>query len=64
VDGVDRTVVTLRLGAVATGNTTSLRTVTASSALLWTPSDAARAPDGIACSTAPVAEAGPADREF
>lgn len=62
VDGVERTVVTLVLGAVASGS--GLRTVSAATAITWTPSASATSPTGTACSTAPVTESGAADREF
>lgn len=62
VNGVDRTVVTLRIGTVASA--TGLRTVSNVSAMVWTPSAAALGLDGSACSTAPVTETGASDREF
>lgn len=64
VNGVDRTVVTLQIGVRATGNNSSLRTVSLAAAMTWSPSSAARTPDGSACSTAPVTEPDASDREF
>ncbi|RHW26503.1 signal peptidase I [Nocardioides immobilis] len=64
VNGVEHTVVTLTIGARASGTNSSLRTVSLTSALVWTPSSAARTADGFACSTAPVTETGTTDREF
>ncbi|KRC53560.1 MULTISPECIES: Ig-like domain-containing protein [unclassified Nocardioides] len=62
VDGVDRTVVTLVVGTLASGN--GLRTVTTASTMLWTPSTAALSATGGACAATPVSESGAADREF
>jgi hypothetical protein len=64
VNDVERTVVTLRIGTLASGSSNSLPIVTLSSTMVWTPSDNARTPDGNTCSTAPVTETGPTDREF
>ncbi|QIX28443.1 signal peptidase I [Nocardioides sp. JQ2195] len=64
VDGVERTTITLRLGAMASGKSNSLRTVSLPSTMVWSPSASARTPDGIACSVAPASETGTADREF
>ena len=62
VDGVDRTVVTITVGTVASG--TGLRTVTTASTMVWTPSTAALSATGGACAAAPATESGPSDREF
>ncbi|KRB78332.1 signal peptidase I [Nocardioides sp. Root190] len=62
VDGVERTVVTLVLGTVASGS--GQRTASAATAITWTPSASATSPTGTACSTSPVTESGNADREF
>ncbi|GAA4084777.1 Ig-like domain-containing protein [Nocardioides kongjuensis] len=62
VDGVDRTVVTITLGTLASGG--GLRTVTTPSTMLWTPSTAAQSPSGGACAATPATESGAADREF
>ncbi|TQK68799.1 MULTISPECIES: Ig-like domain-containing protein [unclassified Nocardioides] len=62
VDGVDRTVVTITVGSLASGN--GLRTVTTPSTMVWTPSTAVLATTGGACAATPVSESGTADREF
>ncbi len=64
VDGTERTVITLRIGTLASGKSTQLRTVSAASTVVWTPSGAARTPDGLACSTAAASETGATDREL
>jgi hypothetical protein len=62
VDGIERTVVTLVLGTVASGS--GLRTASTPTAVTWTPSAGATSPTGTSCSTAPVTESGPSDREL
>ena len=63
VGGTSATVVTLRLGTLASGS--GLRTVnTPTAAMSWTPAAAVTDLNGRACSTAPVAETGPLDKEF
>jgi hypothetical protein len=62
VNGRTATVVTLTLGTLATGG--SLRTSTAASAMVWTPSAAVTDATGRALSVAPVTELGTADRDF
>lgn len=62
IDGVDRTVVTIQLGAVESGS--GLRTVSTASMMTWSPSTAVLSPAGAPCASAPVNETGPADREF
>lgn len=62
VDGVQRSVVTVTVGTVASGN--GLRTVSTATSLLWTPATAATAATGGACAATPATESGPADREF
>lgn len=57
-----RTVVTLRLGAVASG--TGLRAAGAAQAMVWTPSSAVTDAFGRTCSAAPVTELGTLDLEF
>jgi hypothetical protein len=57
-----RTVVTLRLGAVASGS--GLRTVSAAATMVWTPSTAATDLTGQKCSAAPATESGTTDRDF
>ena len=63
VNGVPSTRITLTMGSVASGST-SLRTVTATSTMQWTPSTAATDLSGLACSSALATETGAADREF
>ena len=62
VDGIDRTVVTITVGTLASGN--GLRTVTTASTMTWTPATAAQSTTGGACAATPAAESGAADREF
>ncbi|TWG91133.1 hypothetical protein L615_008300000110 [Nocardioides sp. J9] len=62
VDGTERTVVTIVLGAVSSGS--GLRTVTTTPSMVWSPSGAATSVAGGACSTTPVTETGGADRDF
>ena len=62
VAGATATVVTLRIGTLASGS--GLRTASAGAGMVWTPSSAATDLVGTSCSTAPVTETGPADREF
>jgi hypothetical protein len=62
VDGIDRTVVTITVGTLASG--TGLRTVTTPSTMVWTPSTTAQSPSGGACAATPATESGAADREF
>ena len=62
VDGVSRTVVTIVVGTLASGN--GLRTVAAAPTMAWTPSTAATSIGGGACAATPVTESGPADRDF
>lgn len=62
VGATTRSVVTVRLGAVTSGS--GLRTVTATPAMVWTPSATVTDLTGQKCSTAPVTETGTADRDF
>ncbi|MBM7517791.1 Ig-like domain-containing protein [Nocardioides nitrophenolicus] len=62
VDGTDRTVVTITVGSLASGN--GLRTVTTASTMVWTPSTAALSTGGGACAATPATESGASDREF
>jgi signal peptidase I len=63
VQGVPRTVVTLTLGNVVSG-ASSLRTVSATGTMVWTPLAAVTNTSGTATSTAPVRETGTLDRDF
>ena len=63
VNGIIQTRVTVTLGTVASG-ATGLRTVTASSAMRWTPVAGVLDERGNACATTVVTETGTADREF
>jgi hypothetical protein len=58
----NRTVVTIRLGALAAGN--GLRTASTTPSMVWTPSAAATDLYGTASSAAPVTELGAADKDF
>ncbi len=62
VNGATVTVVTLRLGTLASGG--GIRTVSNVSALVWSPAAAVTDLFGNACSAAPVTETGTLDREF
>lgn len=62
VDGVGRTVVTIVVGTLASGN--GLRTVAATPTLVWTPSTTATSLGGGACAATPVTESGPADKDL
>jgi hypothetical protein len=62
VSGVNRTVVTVTLGAVTSGS--GLRTVSTSPTMVWNPSASATDATGRKCSTAPATESGAADRDF
>ncbi len=64
VNGLDRTVVTLKLGTFASGKASDLRTNTTAAAMVWTPSSAATDLSGIRSSTANVTESGTADKDF
>jgi signal peptidase I len=63
INGVPSTVITVSLGAVASG-ATGLRTVTTASTMVWSPTAAVANLAGTASSTAPVNEPGPLDREY
>ena len=63
VAGASATVITLKLGTLASGS--GVRTVnTPTASMVWTPAAAATDLFGRACSTAPVTETGALDREF
>ncbi|MET1133599.1 MAG: Ig-like domain-containing protein [Aeromicrobium sp.] len=64
VNGLERTVVTLKLGTFATGKAGDLRSNTTAAAMVWTPSNAATDMSGSRCSTANVTESGTADKDF
>lgn len=61
--GVPRTVVTLVLGSAASGGA-GVRTAGAAANMVWTPTSAVSSPAGVACSLAPLTEAGTLDRDF
>ncbi|MEX5271590.1 Ig-like domain-containing protein [Kocuria sabuli] len=63
VDGVQRSTVTVTLGAAVSG-AGSLRTVSTAGTMVWTPSAAVVDLAGKPSSTAPVSETGVLDREF
>jgi hypothetical protein len=62
VDGRQQTVLTIVVGALASGS--GLKTVSLASTMAWTPSTAATSLTGAACAAAAAVESGPADREF
>ncbi|MFD1846782.1 Ig-like domain-containing protein [Arthrobacter flavus] len=63
INGVPSTVVTVTLGAVASGSS-NLRTVTTAGSMIWTPSSTVTDLAGVRTSTAPITESGTLDREF
>lgn len=62
VDGVNRTVVTIVVGTLASGS--GLKTVAAAATMLWTPSTAATSVGGGACAATPATESGTTDRDL
>jgi hypothetical protein len=62
VSGAPATLLTLTVGGLPSGN--GLKTVATAASMVWTPSAAVTDLAGRAASTAPVTEAGSADREF
>lgn len=62
VNGVVRTSVTIRLGALASGS--GAKTVSLTSGMVWSPSSAATGLSGKPCSAAPTTEVGTLDRDF
>lgn len=62
--GVVRSTVTLRLGAVSSGNSNHVRISSTTGAMVWTPSSAVTDLRGRPCSTTPVTETGTSDRDF
>ncbi|MDT0213135.1 Ig-like domain-containing protein [Rothia sp. ARF10] len=64
VGGLVRTTVTLRLGTLASGQASNVRTTSVAAAMVWTPSASVTDLLGRACSAAPVAETGTLDRDF
>ncbi len=63
VGGIPRTVVTVVLGSAASGGA-GVRTSGAAANMVWTPTSAVTSTAGIACSLAPLTEAGILDRDF
>ncbi|GAB2721966.1 Ig-like domain-containing protein [Arthrobacter bambusae] len=63
VNGVPRTVITVTVGSNVSG-ATGVRTVSAASAMVWSPLAAVTNLTGTPSSTAPVTESGTLDREF
>ncbi|WP_404289627.1 S26 family signal peptidase [Glutamicibacter arilaitensis] len=61
--GVPRTVVTVTLGAPI-NSSGSLRTSTAATAMVWTPTSSVTSTTGVPSSIAPVTESGTLDRDF
>ncbi len=64
VNGLERTIVTLKLGTFASGRASDLRTNTTAAAMVWTPSSAATDLFGNRSSTTNITETGTADRDF
>ncbi|BCW56917.1 S26 family signal peptidase [Arthrobacter sp. StoSoilB20] len=63
VGGIPRTVVTVTLGSAASGGS-GVRTAGAAANMVWTPTSAVTGLTGVACSLAPLTEAGVLDRDF
>lgn len=63
VAGVPRSVVTVTLGGAASGGA-GVRTAGAAASMVWTPTSAVTSFTGVACSLAPLTEAGALDRDF
>lgn len=64
VNGLERTVVTLKLGTFASGRASDLKTNNTAAAMVWTPSSAATDLFGNRSSTANITESGTSDRDF
>ncbi|MFC7485750.1 Ig-like domain-containing protein [Knoellia sp. CPCC 206453] len=64
VNGVVRSAVTLRLGTLAAGSNSYLRTVSVAAAMVWSPSAAVTDLQGRPCSAAAITETGTSDRDF
>lgn len=64
VNGLERTVITLKLGSFASGRASDLKTNTSGVAMVWTPSNSATDLFGNRSSTANITESGAADRDF
>ena len=64
VNGLERSVVTIRLGTIASGSASDLKTVTSARTMVWTPSNTVTDVFGNRCSTATVTESGTADKDF
>ncbi|MCA1697485.1 MAG: signal peptidase I [Actinobacteria bacterium] len=63
INGIDRTVVRITLGAITNG-AQNMRSTTTTPTMLWTPSANARDLSNIASSPAPTNELGTTDRDF
>src|SRR5699024_3525039 len=61
INGVPSTVVRVALGGLTSG---SVRTVTTTAAMIWTPSANATDLVGQRCAATPVTESGPLDKDF
>lgn len=64
VNGLERSVVTVKLGALASGSASDLKTVTGAKTMVWTPGSAVTDLFGNRSSTATVTESGTADKDF
>lgn len=63
INGIPRSIVTVTVGSVTYGSS-SLRSNTTSTNMVWTPTAAVRNTTGAASSTSPVTETGTPDRDF
>jgi hypothetical protein len=64
VNGEQATMITITLGQMIQGASKTIRTISSSPTMIWTPSAGAVDLDGIATSTAPVTEQGTVDRDL
>jgi len=63
-NGLERSVVTIKLGTLASGSTRDLKTVTTAKTMVWSPTNAVTDLFGNRSSTATVTESGTADKDF
>lgn len=64
VNGLERSVVTVRLGNLASGSTSDLKTVTSAKTMVWSPTSAVTDMFGNRSSTTSVTESGTNDKDF
>ena len=64
ISGQQATKITITLGTMASGNANTLRTVSATTNMIWSPSSLVLDLNGMPSSVAPVTESGTLDRDF